>query len=234
MAGLERRLSVATMTKRTPAALGIITVVAMLASLALGASDEPAATASAAATVSYWSQNSDSETLISLLTALSAGSLIGFGVGLRDVLRRSGAEQLASIAFAGIVVAATGVLTIVSITFTAADTAGKVAPQVTQTLSALNQDFIFPMAAGFGLMLVATGAAAVRTRMLPAWFGWSSILVGAIAITPAGIASYVITPIWIVGLSIWMLRRAAPPTTLPHHRVTTASGARAAIDLAVR
>jgi hypothetical protein len=58
------------------------------------------------------------------------------------------------------VIAATGIMTIVSITFTAADTAGSVAPEVTQTLSALNQDFFFPIAAGF----VGESSSAITSR----------------------------------------------------------------------
>ncbi len=91
--------------------------------------------------------------LISSIFGVSAATLVVFGAALREAacVAAAGRERLASVAFAGIVIAATGVLTIVSITFTAAETAGDVAPQVTQTLSALNKDFFFPMAIGFAL-----------------------------------------------------------------------------------
>jgi hypothetical protein len=174
-------------------------------------SDEPAADASAADAVAYWSDHADKEMLISTLFAVSSAALIVFGVALRDALRElgGGVDRLASIAWAGTVVAATGIMTIVSITFTAADTAGSVAPEVTQTLSALNQDFFFPMAAGFALMLIASGSAATRLRGLPRWFGWGSIVLGVTLFTPAGLVGYYATPVWVLVVSLAMYRRPA-------------------------
>ncbi len=146
--------------------LGVVVIAAFLAAQALGVADEPAADASAADAVAYWSDHADKEMLISMLFAVSSAALMVFGAALRDALRElgGGVDRLASIAWAGTVIAATGIMTIVSITFTAADTAGSVAPEVTQTLSALNRDFFFPMAAGFALMLIASGSAATRLR----------------------------------------------------------------------
>lgn len=188
---------------------GLVVLAAMLAAQALGVSDEPAADASAADAVAYWSGHADKEMLISTLFAVSSAALIVFGAALRNALRElgGGVDRLASIAWAGTVIAATGILTIVSVTFTAADTAGSVAPEVTQTLSALSQDFFFPMAAGFGLMLIAGGLAATRLTGPVRWFGWLSIVLGATLFTPAGVIGYYATPVWVLIVSVAMYRR---------------------------
>ncbi len=190
---------------------GVVVIAAFLAAQALGVSDEPTADASAADAVTYWSDHADKEMLISTLFAVSSAALIVFGAALRDALRElgGGVDRLASIAWAGTVIAATGIMTIVSITFTAADTARSVAPEVTQTLSALNQDFFFPMAAGFALMLIASGSAATRLQGLPRWFGWGSIVLGVTLFTPAGLIGYYATPVWVLVVSLAMYRRPA-------------------------
>ena len=70
-----------------------------------------------------WSQQGDAQTLASIAGALSAAALVGFGAGLRQTLRDAGADELASIAFAAVVIVAAGLLTVVAaIATTAAET----------------------------------------------------------------------------------------------------------------
>ena len=78
---------------------------------------------------------------------------------------------------------------------------------MTQTLSVLNEDFFFPMAAGFGVMLLAGGLAALRAGGVLRWFGILSVLLGLMAFTPAGIVVFFATPVWIGIVSLALLRR---------------------------
>jgi hypothetical protein len=197
------------MSHRTSATFGVLTVVVFLAAFPLGVAGEPGATAPTAETVAYWTKHGGTETLLAILGAVSAAALVAFGAGLRGVLRGpdGGAGELAAIGFAGIVIAAAAILTSAGVTFTVADTAGHVAPQVTQTLSALNADFFLPVAIGFALMLIGCGVAAIRAGLWPTWAGWLSVALGVAGFTPAGIVEYAATPIWILAVSVWLLRR---------------------------
>lgn len=220
-------------SNRTAATLGFVSVATMLAAFPLGA-DEPAANASAATAVAYWSQHDGSQSIASIAYAVSAAALVGFGAGMRQAIRDKGAGELASIAFGAVVIAAVGVLTVVGIALTAADTAGHVTPQVTQTLSALNADLVLPTAIGFGLLLIACGAAAIKTELLPPWLGWLSLLLGASAFTPAVIVAYIATPVWLLTVSALMLRPDSHATADRDHHSEVDSRHRAAIDLAPR
>ena len=63
----------------------------------------------------------------------------------------------------------------------AAETIGDVAPQVTQTFSALQSDFFFPLAIGFSVFLLASGLAMLRTGLFPAWMGWAAVVLGVLS-----------------------------------------------------
>ena len=179
------------------------------------AGDQPARDASAVKTVAYWSNHSGKQLLAAGIMAVSAAALVGFGAFLRDALCTAdeGRELLGRVAFAGIVIAATGVLTNIGITVAAAHTAGDVAPQVTQTLSALSIDFGTPMAVGFGLMMIASGAVVVRTGLVPRALGWLSILIGLAGFTPGWIVEFWGLPVWVLILSAALYLRGGEAAT---------------------
>jgi RND superfamily putative drug exporter len=126
----------------------------------------------------------------------------------------TGREQLARIAFAGTLIAATGILVNLGISFTAADTAGDVAPQVTQTLSTLSVDFATPMIVGFGLMMIASGAVVIRTGLVPRPLGWLAVVSGLVGFTPAQVVEFWGLPVLILILSVGLyLNRGATTAT---------------------
>ena len=57
---------------------------------------------------------------------------------------------------------------------------------MTQTFSALQSDFFFPLAIGFSVFLLASGLAMLRTGLFPAWMGWAAVVLGVLSVTPAG------------------------------------------------
>ncbi len=196
------------------AVLGAFSVLGLFVAFPLSA-DQPGADASAAKAVAYWSSHSDKQMVAAAIFAVATGALVGFGTVLRDALRAAdgGREPLARLAFAGIVIAATGTLTNVGITFTAADTAGHVAPQVTQTLSSLSIDFGTPMAVGFGLMMISSGAVVVRTSLVPRALGWLAILVGVAGFTPLWVVEFWGLPVWVLILSAALYLRGGEAST---------------------
>ena len=67
--------------------------------------------------------------------------------------------------------------------FTIAEASKKVGPGVLLPLNALNENFFFPLAGGYGVFLLAAGIGLVRTRALPVALGWIALLLGVITFT---------------------------------------------------
>jgi membrane-associated protease RseP (regulator of RpoE activity) len=65
---------------------------------------------------------------------------------------------------------------------------------------------------GFGIMAGATAVAAVTTPMLPAWFGWLSVGVALVCLSPIGFLGLIAGVAWIVIVGIWLSIRAAADT----------------------
>jgi hypothetical protein len=185
--------------------------------------DTPSSDDSTAKVVAYWKDNDTEQMISATLVALAALALIWFGGSLRRVIVRAegGDGRLAALAFAGTVVAGVGLLAFASFAFVAADTVGDVPGQVTQTLGILSDEFFFPLAAGFVLMLLASGLAIVRTAVLPAWLGWLAILLAIAGITPIGFFAFLAAILLIAGLGVVFFLRADVGPAAPAHPGST-------------
>jgi hypothetical protein len=72
--------------------------------------------------------------------------------------------------------------------------------------------------AAFAAMLLATGLGARRNGMLPAPLAWATIVIGASLLTPVGFFGFVLLPLWLIVVGIWLARRdaaAAPEVAVP-------------------
>jgi hypothetical protein len=139
--------------------------------------------------------------------------LVWFGAVVRTKLRDAEGEpgHIAATAFGGFLLIAGGGLAIASFQFTAADTAGDVPATVTQTLAALNRDFFFLLDGGVLVAVFATAAAALRHAALPRWYGYLSIAVGLIFLTPEFAIAFPAFRVWTLLLSLLMFATAAGP-----------------------
>jgi hypothetical protein len=154
----------------------------------------------------FWKDN-DTELMIGAgLAAISAVFLLWFVGTLRSALRTAegGTGRLSAIAYGAGIVLASWIALGASIQFAAADTAGDVAPAVTQTLSVLNSDAFFGFAVGVAALLIATGGLSIRTGFLPTWLGWVSVVIGIVALTPAGFFAFLAWIVWTLVVS-WLL-----------------------------
>jgi hypothetical protein len=126
------------------------------------------------------------------------------------VLREAEGEpgRLAATAFGGFLLIAAGGLALAGFQFAAADTVGDVPPTVTQTLAVLNRDFFFLLDGGVLVAVFATAAATLRHAVLPRWYGYVSIAVGVIFLTPAFAVAFPAFAIWTLLLSLLALRVA--------------------------
>ena len=164
--------------------------------------------------VAFWREHADAQIASALLGGFAAIFLVWFGGVVRTTFREAddAPGRLAATTFGGFLLIAAGGLALSGFQFTAADTVGDVPATVTQTLAALNQDFFFLLDGGVLVTVFTTAAATLRHRTLPRWFGYLSLVVGVIFLTPAFVVAFPAFGIWMIVLSVLILRAGRNPT----------------------
>jgi hypothetical protein len=192
---------------------GLAFVLLVLIAVIVGG-ETPSAGDSLESVVNYWKDNQDQAIASAIIAAFSAVFLLWFAGYLRSVLAalEGPPARLANTAFGGAILGAAGWTLLIGFTFAAADTADDVAPQVTQTLSVVQADLFFPLAVGFSVFLLASGLAMVRTGLFPAWAGWIALVLGVLAVTPAGFFAILGMLAWIIAISLMLFMRGTPAT----------------------
>lgn len=147
---------------------------------------------------------------------------------LRDALRRpDGRGPLASVAFgAGVCIAALDLVG-ASILIGASDPAGADAA-VAKTLLTYGWDYYTVIAAPATAMVAATAIATLTGAPLPRWFGWFSVVVGALLVglligRTAGVGMLAFLA-WALVASIAVGLRSAPSTTSPRRYAGATGG----------
>jgi hypothetical protein len=191
---------------------GVVFVVLLVIAVVVGG-ETPDNKDSAQKMVDFWKDNEGAQFASTLIGAWSAVFFLWFSASLRNALRRNEAvpHRLSSLAFAGAVIATTGLLMTLSLSFAAVDTVGDVPAQVTQTLTVLSNEVFFPIAVGLGVFYLATGILAVRSRALPAWLGWVAIVIGIACITPVGFFAILVGLLWVLVVSVILYRSEEGP-----------------------
>jgi hypothetical protein len=179
----------------------------LISSFIVGGSP-PNADDSTRTVAAFWREHETAQIASALLGGLAAVFLVWFGGVVRTTLREaeSGTGRLTATAFGGFLLIAAG------FQFTAADTVGDVPATATQTLAALNQDFFFLLDGGVLVAVFATAAVTLRHHALPRWFGYLSLVVGVIFLTPAFAVAFPAFGIWMIVLSLLVLRAERDPT----------------------
>jgi hypothetical protein len=192
---------------------GLVFVAIVVAVFATGGST-PSEHDSALKVQAFYGKHHDKHMLLAFILALSIPFLLFFVSSLRYELRRAGGTgQLANAAFAGGVLAAAGFGILAFVHFAlanAADSAKTIG--TTQVLNVLdNSDFI-PVAAGVGMLVLASGLSAVRHGGVPRWLGWIGVVIGVLTFTPAGFIAFLASGVWIAIASILLtLARQGTP-----------------------
>ena len=195
---------------------GVVAVALLVVSIIVTGFDSVDTNDSTQKVVEFWSDNDGQQVAGAFISALSLVPLLWFLGSLRSALRTAegGTGRLSAIAFAGgIVLVGFGAVDS-SIQFAAAESVGDVPPAVTQSLSVLYGDFFLGFPVGVGTLLLASGLAILRTRVLPAWLGWVALVLGVISITPVGFFAFFVVLAWIAVVSV-MLFQQQPRTTPP-------------------
>jgi hypothetical protein len=202
---------------------GVVFVVLAVVSLFV-AGEPPDADDSVREVIEYYDDHEASIIVGSVLEGLGAVALLFFAASLRRAIRREergSGGVLSVVALAGGVVAAAGIGTDAAIRFALADVATDIEPAAAQSLNALWSDFFFPMAVGIGALVLATGLAGLRTRVIPTWLAWVSFLIFVAMFTPAGPVAFLVSAVWVVIVSILLWRREV---TAPTGAATVGAG----------
>lgn len=171
--------------------------------------------------LNYFNDHDTKQMFAAALLAWGVVALYFFLGVLRSVLRATeeGPARLSTVAFGGGLVFGLGILAFAGFTFTLADAADHLTPDAAQALNALNDDFFFPLAAGLGTLMIATGLSTIRSRVLPPVLAWIALLIGIAAITPVGFFAFLAFGLWTLVTSILLWRRgsrgAASTATAP-------------------
>jgi Domain of unknown function (DUF4386) len=191
---------------------GVVFVALIVLAIVIGG-ETPDNDDSQQAIVEFWRDNDDAQIWSNIIGAWATVFFLWFAASLRSVLRRGeeGPARLSTLSFGGAVVAAVGLLSALSLNFAVADSVGDVPASVTQTLTVLSNGFFFPIAAGYAVFFLAVGVLCVRTRMLPVWLGWLTVLLGIVCLTPVGFFALLLGLVWIVLVSVLLYRRETGP-----------------------
>jgi hypothetical protein len=199
---------------------GIVAVLLWLLGVIVleGAASAPGEDAAAADFARFYDE--DGGTILGAGTTFAIGSLffLWFLGTLRVALlaAEGGYGRITGVAYAGGL--ATGIF---SLCMMAPDFAGAIQyevdgetlePAAAQAIGSLSDGFFVLAEYSAALFLVAVALVALRTRVLPAWLAWISLVVGVLMlIPPIGWAGLIfVFPLWIVVVSVLLAMRRAP------------------------
>lgn len=214
--------------ERRAAIGGIVFVVLWIVSAIL-TSGAPDAGSSNADIASYYADGGERGKLSGAGYALAFGGIffLWFLGSLRTLLRRAEGEpaRLSALAFGG------GVAMIAMFFVGSALKAGpagafdyadnlRLDPELVKVLDSISFWLLSQGAMAGGVMVGAASVLALRTRLLPRWFGWAGLVVAGLAFlaVPLFLVPIVLVAAWILVVSVLMLRRpaqSAEPSTAP-------------------
>ena len=196
----------------------LLPIAGILSALLLGAAIFGSASApqveksNHAEVVSFYHEHSSSIMVTNLVLALLAAFLLAaLLVELRATLRSGEAGEsiyssLVALGGAALVVS----ISLMGMVTTAVAGAAEAGLSDDSLLgAAIVADYAWmPWLVAAALTLFATGVGGLRTATLPKWIAWASIVLGALCLTGiGGIAVFMLFPLWILVISIVLLRR---------------------------
>ncbi len=166
--------------------LGLLFVVLVVASIVLG--NTPSTSTSPAKVLRYYQTHQNQEQASAFLAAAAVVVGLFWFAYLRNWLqRRDVHERWGAVAFAGGVLFAVvgGIATGVELALV--DTPKYLTPSTAAALNFLEGDIPFILASmAFGTMAIAAGIAMIKSRYLPTWLGWVSLVMGILGVLPVG------------------------------------------------
>jgi hypothetical protein len=201
-------------SRRAPL-LGLVFVGLLVATFALSW-NTPDNKATGTKIIAYYTSHQSQEQLANVLGAFAVVFWLFFAGSLRDFLRRSGASDgLVSTAFGGAILFGVGGAIFSSLGFALADEPSRLDASSAHALNELSNTFFFPLSAGFAVFAISSAIAILRTRALPVALGWIVLVLGVIAVTPAGFFALFALLVWTAVVSVMTYLRAGQPASAP-------------------
>ena len=151
------------------------------------------------------------------LALLSAFFLAALLVELRATLRsgEAGESTYSSMVAFGGTLLVMGIAVMGMVTAAAAGAAEAGLSDDSLLTAAIVADYAWmPWLVGSALTLLATGIGGLRTATLPKWIAWVSVVMGGLCLTGVGgILVFMLMPLWILAISVVLLRRQMAETT---------------------
>jgi hypothetical protein len=192
---------------------GVATVVLTLVAFIV-AGEPPDVDAAAPDLVSYYVDNDSDLQFAAAFLALAAFFFVLFTSVIASLLR--GAREPDSVTpyvtFGGGIIFAVGATIFAGLTFTAGEIAEDVDVETLRLLNGMEMNMFFTVAVGTAAFLLGAGVGALKSGLLPRWLAWVAVVLGVLAITPLGFASFVGLGVWtlIVSVMLFMRARSAP------------------------
>ena len=204
---------------------GIAFVLAMVGVIAMEGDELPDG-ATSQQVLAHWADRSDSRLILTTLAALAVTFFIVFTASLRGALRsREPAEASASaVAFGGGVVAACGLAVSAMVSLSAARAGGDGTAEAVVPLDHLAQSTWVPVTAGLAVLMLAAGVGGIYSGALPKAVAWAAIILGLLLLTPAGVIGFMLSPLWIIAVSVILFRRSSPATPSRHSEPVGSAG----------
>lgn len=195
---------------------GIGFVAAMVGVISMEGDEVPSG-ATPQEVLAHWADRSDGRLVLTSLAAVALTFLILFTATLRGAMRsREPAEASASaVVFGGGVIAASGLALSAMVTLAAARAGGNGDADAVVPLDHLAQSTWVPVTAGLAVMMLAAGVGGIHSGALPRAAAWTALVLGLVLLTPAGVVGFLLSPVWIIAVSIVLYRRAARVGTEP-------------------
>jgi hypothetical protein len=177
--------------------------------------NDPSSETGPAETFAYWQDDRGQHQIVALLVApLIAFLLLFFGAGLRRRLAQgNGDAGHGSVAFGGALLGAATFALVAMLEGAMTNAAHEGQRETVYTLNQLHSYDWLGWNAAFAAMLLATGLGARRNSMFPSPLAWVTIVVGASLLTPLGFFGFILVPVWLIVVGLWLFRnKAAVPT----------------------
>ncbi|HUI02829.1 MAG TPA: hypothetical protein VLZ77_04765 [Acidimicrobiales bacterium] len=145
--------------------------------------NSPGENASGASVVAFYRAHATDAYASLWCIAVAMGLLVFFGVVLRARLQEalSGNGVLPTVAFAGTLLLAAGVLAMGLIHEALVAAAHNNQAAIARTLNFVDSNETVALEFGVAVITLATGASIVARSSLPRWLGWLSLLIGVVA-----------------------------------------------------
>ena len=171
--------------------------------------NDPASETGPAETFSFWQDNRGQHQIVALLVApLIAFLLLFFGAGLQRRLAEGNRDAgHGAVAFGGALLGAMTFAVVGMLEGAMTNAAHEGARETVYTLNQFHSYDWLAWNAAFAAMLLATGLGARRNGMLPTPVAWATIVIGASLLTPLGFFGFILVPVWLIVVGVWLSRR---------------------------